>query len=105
MGEHGDMAAGDLGHLSGLQWKPWQLPPKRLVMTQTMTQMPTSQALASSKLLRKNGGPGRDRTDDLFHAMEARSQLRHRPILAYLREELEALDGAFPNKFSPTPSG
>lgn len=27
----------------------------------------------------KNGGPGRDRTDDLFHAMEARSQLRHRP--------------------------
>src|SRR5450631_530855 len=31
---------------------------------------------------RKNGrfgGPGRDRTDDLFHAMEARSQLRHRP--------------------------
>ena len=27
------------------------------------------------------GGPGRDRTDDLFHAMEARSQLRHRPTL------------------------
>jgi hypothetical protein len=27
----------------------------------------------------ENGGPGRDRTDDLFHAMEARSQLRHRP--------------------------
>src|SRR5215469_1952271 len=27
----------------------------------------------------KDGGPGRDRTDDLFHAMEARSQLRHRP--------------------------
>src|SRR5438876_3742995 len=27
----------------------------------------------------KHGGPGRDRTDDLFHAMEARSQLRHRP--------------------------
>jgi hypothetical protein len=26
-----------------------------------------------------DGGPGRDRTDDLFHAMEARSQLRHRP--------------------------
>src|SRR5205807_8936789 len=25
------------------------------------------------------GGPGRDRTDDLFHAMEARSQLRHSP--------------------------
>jgi hypothetical protein len=29
--------------------------------------------------LLKDGGPGRDRTDDLFHAMEARSQLRHRP--------------------------
>jgi hypothetical protein len=28
---------------------------------------------------RETGGPGRDRTDDLFHAMEARSQLRHRP--------------------------
>ena len=28
-----------------------------------------------------DGGPGRDRTDDLFHAMEARSQLRHRPTL------------------------
>jgi hypothetical protein len=31
------------------------------------------------KFVRKDGGPGRDRTDDLFHAMEARSQLRHRP--------------------------
>ena len=30
---------------------------------------------------RKLGGPGRDRTDDLFHAMEARSQLRHRPTM------------------------
>ena len=29
----------------------------------------------------KYGGPGRDRTDDLFHAMEARSQLRHRPTI------------------------
>ena len=28
---------------------------------------------------RSVGGPGRVRTDDLFHAMEARSQLRHRP--------------------------
>ena len=27
----------------------------------------------------ESGGPGRVRTDDLFHAMEARSQLRHRP--------------------------
>ena len=25
-------------------------------------------------------GPGRIRTVDLFHAMEARSQLRHRPM-------------------------
>src|SRR5215475_9085279 len=30
-------------------------------------------------LMSLDGGPGRDRTDDLFHAMEARSQLRHRP--------------------------
>ena len=29
------------------------------------------------------GGPDRDRTDDLFHAMEARSQLRHRPTVIY----------------------
>ena len=28
------------------------------------------------------GGPDRDRTGDLFHAMEARSQLRHRPTKA-----------------------
>jgi hypothetical protein len=27
------------------------------------------------------GGPGEVRTPDLFHAMEARSQLRHRPNL------------------------
>jgi hypothetical protein len=27
------------------------------------------------------GGPGEIRTHDLFHAMEARSQLRHRPLL------------------------
>ena len=30
------------------------------------------------------GGPDRDRTDDLFHAMEARSQLRHRPTMTNL---------------------
>ena len=30
------------------------------------------------------GGPDRDRTDDLFHAMEARSQLRHRPTFGWL---------------------
>jgi hypothetical protein len=29
------------------------------------------------------GGPDRDRTDDLFHAMEARSQLRHRPTFRW----------------------
>ena len=29
------------------------------------------------------GGPDRDRTDDLFHAMEARSQLRHRPTCCF----------------------
>src|ERR1035438_8178070 len=34
------------------------------------------------KYLRLIGGPDRDRTDDLFHAMEARSQLRHRPTYA-----------------------
>src|SRR5271170_6151869 len=35
-------------------------------------------------LLSGFGGPGRDRTDDLFHAMEARSQLRHRPTFGRL---------------------
>src|SRR5438132_1133918 len=33
----------------------------------------------SAKCLKGFGGPGRVRTVDLFHAMEARSQLRHRP--------------------------
>jgi hypothetical protein len=37
--------------------------------------------MATAKLLEVVGGPDRDRTDDLFHAMEARSQLRHRPTL------------------------
>ena len=37
------------------------------------------------------GGPDRDRTDDLFHAMEARSQLRHRPTL---RKDLFHSEGA-----------
>ena len=27
-------------------------------------------AVMTAKLLRRFGGPGRDRTDDLFHAME-----------------------------------
>ncbi len=34
------------------------------------------------------GGPDRDRTDDLFHAMEARSQLRHRPTRFILRQRV-----------------
>ena len=38
----------------------------------------------SSKCLKRIGGPDRDRTDDLFHAMEARSQLRHRPTMPTL---------------------
>ncbi len=37
------------------------------------------------------GGPGRDRTDDLFHAMEARSQLRHRPTLEERRSDKNVL--------------
>ncbi len=48
------------------------------------------------------GGPDRDRTDDLFHAMEARSQLRHRPTLerpGRLGIERSA------ESFSPTSSG
>ncbi len=32
------------------------------------------------------GGPGEIRTHDLFHAMEARSQLRHRPVRATVFE-------------------
>ena len=44
----------------------------------------------------ENGGPGRDRTDDLFHAMEARSQLRHRPtkgkIVPILSERVEIVN-------------
>ena len=31
----------------------------------------------------KIGGPDRDRTDDLLHAMQARSQLRYRPLLVF----------------------
>ena len=39
----------------------------------------------------KIGGPGRDRTDDLFHAMEARSQLRHRPTPRKVGQSLFSL--------------
>ena len=38
-----------------------------------------SKSPGSNYIMVMIGGPGRDRTDDLFHAMEARSQLRHRP--------------------------
>src|ERR1019366_1584327 len=41
----------------------------------------TSGGDARCKCLKRFGGPGRVRTDDLFHAMEARSQLRHRPTM------------------------
>ena len=33
----------------------------------------------NGKCMKRFGGPGEIRTHDLFHAMEARSQLRHRP--------------------------
>ena len=39
----------------------------------------------TKNVMARFGGPGRDRTDDLFHAMEARSQLRHRPTMGTLR--------------------
>ena len=52
------------------------------------------------------GGPGEIRTHDLFHAMEARSQLRHRPISVGLRSFYHAaalrraLRGALDDTFS-----
>jgi hypothetical protein len=45
-------------------------------------------------MLEMIGGPDRDRTGDLFHAMEARSQLRHRPTL---REGLSLFSGLRPS--------
>ena len=39
----------------------------------------------SCKCLKRFGGPGEIRTHDLFHAMEARSQLRHRPPGSFLQ--------------------
>ena len=53
------------------------------------------------------GGPDRDRTDDLFHAMEARSQLRHRPTPFYfegcqgLRQTIETLATTADNGGAP----
>src|SRR5437868_14143798 len=46
------------------------------------------------------GGPGRDRTDDLFHAMEARSQLRHRPTLSRRDSLILKLSAAIVNVWS-----
>jgi len=43
------------------------------------------------------GGPDRDRTDDLFHAMEARSQLRHRPTCRGDATLLLSLLGGIPS--------
>jgi hypothetical protein len=47
----------------------------------TLEQFRASDSAARKYLICRElfGGPDRDRTDDLFHAMEARSQLRHRP--------------------------
>ena len=46
-------------------------------------QLDSSSSISASggngKCLKPFGGPGEIRTHDLFHAMEARSQLRHRP--------------------------
>jgi hypothetical protein len=51
---------------------------------------------------REFGGPGRDRTDDLFHAVEARSQLCHRPTIA--DEKPKPGSSGLPS-FSPTLPG
>lgn len=40
----------------------------------------------SPRILRDLGGPGRVRTGDLIHAMDARSQLRHRPTWGRYRD-------------------
>jgi hypothetical protein len=73
----------------------------------------TKPAVAVSVSCWKDGGPGRDRTDDLFHAMEARSQLRHRPttsdiVLSLSRRQssnglhaigVDCCDGLYPAHF------
>jgi hypothetical protein len=47
-----------------------------------MARVATTNAVdVATEVVGRFGGPGRDRTDDLFHAMEARSQLRHRPTV------------------------
>jgi hypothetical protein len=45
----------------------------------------TSSQDKGCKCLRNFGGPGEIRTHDLFHAMEARSQLRHRPADSFFQ--------------------
>jgi hypothetical protein len=66
---------------SAMRWKPLPRALKRRVTTQVTTQMSRLRALARSKLLRGFGGPGRVRTDDLFHAMEDKpSHLRIAPL-------------------------
>ncbi len=54
---------------------------KRITFDQIDGFLTRLKALPIDAAQRKDGGPGRDRTDDLFHAMEARSQLRHRPTV------------------------
>ena len=55
-------------------------------------QKPAEQPRQVKHCRRFIGGPDRDRTDDLFHAMEARSQLRHRPTFGCIFIVVE-LDG------------
>ena len=51
------------------------------------------------------GGPDRDRTDDLFHAMEARSQLRHRPTLVGCNISIVTVRADFVNSALPAGRG
>ena len=47
------------------------------------------------------GGPGEIRTLDLFHAMEARSQLRHRPTGWRLRNENNTVAARLAGRMRP----
>jgi hypothetical protein len=61
--------------------------------------------MSETGLIGRIGGPGRDRTDDLFHAMEARSQLRHRPTCEReipLSRNFDSERGKEPPSFSLT---
>ena len=57
----------------------WILPRTATVLSRTVFVLCTEYGLEGNDLS-DFGGPGRVRTVDLFHAMEARSQLRHRPL-------------------------